>query len=87
MTTDMKEPGPGGLTPEAEKPRTWLGRLLSRLAGWLGGHEYHYAGYLPSRPGFLLRYTLDPFFTRVKVNPRYLERLNDLARRGRWSMP
>jgi len=59
-----------------------MGRILSRVAGWLGGHDFHYAGYLPSRPGFLLRYTLDPFFRRVKVHPRYLERLRDLASQG-----
>jgi glycerol-3-phosphate O-acyltransferase len=83
MSTDMEKPGPEGpVTPETEKPRTWMGRILSRLAGWLGGHEFHYAGYLPSRPGFLLRYTLDPFFKRVTVHPRYLERLRELASRG-----
>ncbi|MDP3181219.1 MAG: 1-acyl-sn-glycerol-3-phosphate acyltransferase [Desulfobaccales bacterium] len=65
-----------------EKPRSWLGRLVSRLSGCLGGHEYHYAGYLPSRPGFLLRFTLDPFFSRVTVNPKYLERLQKLADQG-----
>jgi glycerol-3-phosphate O-acyltransferase len=83
MNTDMERPGPdepGSL--EADKPRTWVGQILSQLAGWLGGHDYHYAGYLPSRPGFLLRCTLDPFFKRVTVNPRYLERLRDLAGQG-----
>ena len=29
-----------------------------------------------------MRYTLDPFFSRVEVNPRYLERLKDLAAKG-----
>jgi glycerol-3-phosphate O-acyltransferase len=83
MNVDMGKPDPGEPgVPEAEKPRTWLGRALSRLSGWLGGHEFHYAGYLPSRPGFLLRYTLDPFFKRVTVQPRYLERLRDLASQG-----
>ena len=83
MSTDMKTPGPGEPeVPEADKPRSWMGRILSRLAGWLGGHEFHYAGYLPSRPGFLLRYTLDPFFRRVTVHPRHLDRLRDLASQG-----
>jgi glycerol-3-phosphate O-acyltransferase len=83
MHTDMERPGPDEPgDPGADKPRTRLGRILSRLAGWLGGHDYHYAGFLPSRPGFLLRYTLDPFFKRVTVNPRYLERLRDLASQG-----
>jgi glycerol-3-phosphate O-acyltransferase len=68
--------------PETEKPRSWLGRMVGSLAGWLGGHDFHYAGFLPSRPGFLARYTLDPVFSRVTVNPRYLERLRDLANQG-----
>jgi glycerol-3-phosphate O-acyltransferase len=67
---------------EEEKPRSWWARVVSRVAGWLGGHEFHYAGYLPSRPGFLLRYTLDPFFSKVSVNPRHLERLQELAQQG-----
>ncbi|MBU4449122.1 MAG: hypothetical protein KKD99_11085, partial [Proteobacteria bacterium] len=83
MSTDREKPGPERSdAPEADKPRTWMGRILSRLSGWLGGHDFHYAGYLPSRPGFLLRYTLDPFFRRVTVHPRYLERLRDLASQG-----
>ncbi len=65
-----------------EKPGSRLRRLLARLAAWLAGGEYHYAGYLPRRPGFLLRHTLDPFFSRVEVNPRYLERLKELAQKG-----
>jgi len=76
--------GQGG-SPEpsqADKPRSWLGRAVSAVFGWLGGHEFHYAGFLPSRPGFLLRYTLDPFFGRVTVNPKYLERLQELASQG-----
>jgi glycerol-3-phosphate O-acyltransferase len=67
---------------EPEKPKGWPGRLLNRLATWLGGQEYHYAGYLPSRPGLLLRWTLDPFFSRVEVNPRHLERFKELAQKG-----
>ncbi len=83
MSTDLQKPGPGEPGAlEADKPRSWLGRILSRLAGWLGGHDFHYSGYLPSRPGFLLRYTLDPFFKRVTVQPRYLERLQNLASQG-----
>ena len=81
MHMEIKEPG-GGAPTEPEKPRSWLGRRLNRLAGWLSGQEYHYPGYLPSTPGFLLRYTLDPFFSRVTVNPRHLERLNELAQKG-----
>lgn len=81
MTMDNKASESGAPT-ESEKPKSWLGRQLSRLAGWLGGQDYHYAGFLPSRPGFLLRYTLDPFFSRVEVNPKHLERLNDLAQKG-----
>jgi len=83
MSADLEKPGPEKSdAPEADKPRSWMGRILSRLAGWLGGHDFHYAGYLPSRPGFLLRYTLDPFFRRVTVQPRYLDRLRDLASQG-----
>jgi glycerol-3-phosphate O-acyltransferase len=83
MNTNMEKPTPGGPDPsETEKSPSWLGRGLGCLAGWLGGHDYHYAGYLPSRPGFLLRYTLDPFFKRVTVNPRHLERLQELSRQG-----
>jgi glycerol-3-phosphate O-acyltransferase len=83
MNADLEKAEPGEPSPpEAEKPKTWLERTLNRLAGWLGGHDYHYAGYLPSRPGFLLRYTLDPFFKRVTVNSRYLEQLRDLANQG-----
>ncbi len=81
MVSEIKEPGSNAPT-EPEKPRSWLGQLLSRVAGWLSGHEYHYAGYLPSTPGFLLRYTLDPFFSRVTVNPRHLERLKELSQKG-----
>ena len=29
-----------------------------------------------------MRYTLDPFFSRVEVNPRHLERLQELAQKG-----
>ncbi len=65
-----------------EKSGSRLRRPLARLAAWLAGGEYHYAGYIPKRPGFLLRHTLDPYFSRVEVNPRYLERLQELARKG-----
>ncbi|MEJ2671381.1 MAG: 1-acyl-sn-glycerol-3-phosphate acyltransferase [Deltaproteobacteria bacterium] len=83
MNTDMEKPDPSGSEAlESEKPRSWLGRILSSLAGWLGGYDYHYAGYLPSRPGFLLRHTLEPFFKRVTVNPRYIERLHELSSQG-----
>jgi glycerol-3-phosphate O-acyltransferase len=83
MSADMEKAEPGEPSaPGAERPKSRLGRALSRLAGWLGGYDYHYAGYLPSRPGFLLRYTLDPFFKRVTVNSRYLEQLRELASQG-----
>ena len=79
----MENNQPGSEAPTGpEKSGSQLRRLLARLAAWLAGGEYHYAGYLPRRPGFLLRYTLDPFFSRVEVNPRYLERLKALARKG-----
>lgn len=60
--------------------------LGSRLKNWFvrifSGREYHYYGYLPSRPGFLLRHTLDRFFAKVNLNPRQNERLNELAIQG-----
>ena len=72
-------PGPG----ETQKPQSFLNRLFCRLTGWLGGsHGYHYAGYLPRRPGFLLRWTLGPFFSRVTIHPRQRERLQELGRQG-----
>lgn len=76
---DLTPPLPA---PAEPKPRSWAGRLVQRLTAWLAGQEYHYAGYLPSRPGWILRFTLDPFFARVGVNPRYQERLQALAREG-----
>jgi len=81
MTIDATKPG-NGASPDPEKTRGWLGRWFSHLAGWLGGQEYHYAGYLPGRPGLLLRWTLDPIFSRVEVNPKHLERLNKLVKQG-----
>jgi glycerol-3-phosphate O-acyltransferase len=56
--------------------------MLGGLTDWLGGQEFHYSGYLPSRPNFLLRYTLDPFFAKVTVKPRLTERLQELSRQG-----
>ncbi|MEJ2070852.1 MAG: 1-acyl-sn-glycerol-3-phosphate acyltransferase [Syntrophobacterales bacterium] len=73
---------PSPSTPEDDKPKGWLSRLINRLTGWLGGHEFHYAGYLPSRPSFLLRYTLDPSFAKVTVNPKIKDRLQELSRQG-----
>jgi glycerol-3-phosphate O-acyltransferase len=67
---------------KGEKSWGWTRRLLNRLTFWLGGQEFHYAGYLPSRPGLLLRFTLDPFFSRVTVNPRQQERLKEVAAQG-----
>jgi glycerol-3-phosphate O-acyltransferase len=68
--------------PETDKPGGWFTRLVSRLTGWLGGQEFHYAGYLPSRPGWLLRWTLDPFFAKVSVQPKVIDRLQELSRQG-----
>lgn len=82
MHSPLPEPTQPGSAPQEDKPRTWLGRLFQRLTAWLGGQEYHYAGYLPSRPGLLLRFTLDPFFARITVNPRYQDRLKELAQQG-----
>lgn len=83
MGLEPKDQGrgvPGPVTPP--KAKGFLGRLFSRLTGWLGGHEFHYAGYLPRRPGFLLRWTLDPFFSRVTVHPKHRERVQELAGQG-----
>jgi glycerol-3-phosphate O-acyltransferase len=82
MSAVSPNQGGGALPQEPEKPRSRLSRWFSSLSAWLGGQDFHYSGYLPSRPGWLLRYTLDPFFSRVTVNPRYLERLQELARQG-----
>ncbi len=68
--------------PKEEKPWGWFRRVLNRLTSWLGGQEFHYAGYLPSRPGLLLRFTFDPFFSKVTVNPRHQERLKEVASQG-----
>ncbi len=83
MGLEPEGQGPGAAGPvEAPKPKGFLSRLFSRITGCLGGHEYHYAGYLPRRPGFLLRWTLDPFFSRVTVHPKHRERLQELAGQG-----
>ncbi len=82
MDPDMEGQTGSHQAEDGHTPKTWFGRLLGRMAGWLSGHEFHYSGYLPSRPGFLLRFTLDPFFKRVAVNNRYLERLRELASQG-----
>ncbi|MEW6386877.1 MAG: 1-acyl-sn-glycerol-3-phosphate acyltransferase [Thermodesulfobacteriota bacterium] len=83
MTSESSEKKPGQAAgPELEKTQGWFGRWLARLAGWLGGQEFHYAGYLPARSGWLSRFTLEPSFSRVTVNPRYLERLHELAAQG-----
>ena len=81
MTLPRKKPQAASPSEE-DKPKGPLGRLINRLTGWLGGHEFHYAGYLPSRPSFLLRYTLDPFFAKVTVNPKIKDRLQELASQG-----
>jgi glycerol-3-phosphate O-acyltransferase len=83
MTPELKEPqSQPASPPEPDKPKGWFSRFINRLTGLLGGQEFHYAGYLPSRPSWLLRYTLDPFFTKVTVQPRMIERLQELARQG-----
>uniref|UniRef100_A0A7C3V6P3 Glycerol-3-phosphate acyltransferase n=1 Tax=Desulfobacca acetoxidans TaxID=60893 RepID=A0A7C3V6P3_9BACT len=78
-TEPQSQPSP---PPEADKPRGWCSRFLNRLTVWLGGQEFHYAGYLPSSPGWLLRYTLGPFFAKVTVNPKLKDRLQELSRQG-----
>ncbi len=77
--TPQTQPDP---KPETDKPRGWLSRVLRWFTDWLGGQEFHYSGYLPSRPNFLLRYTLDPFFAKVTVKPRLVERLQELSQQG-----
>ncbi len=70
--------------PENEPSRP-EGRLKS-ISNWFvkifSGRDYHYHGYLPSRPNFLLRHTLDRFFARVSVSPRRLLELRQLAEKG-----
>ncbi|MFZ5454008.1 MAG: 1-acyl-sn-glycerol-3-phosphate acyltransferase [Thermodesulfobacteriota bacterium] len=83
MVTEIQGPGQGAPGPEeTPKPKGLLSRIFRRLTGWLGGEGFHYAGYLPRRPGFLLRWTLDPFFSRVTIHPRQRERLQELGRQG-----
>ncbi len=82
MDSELQDPRQPETLLKEEKSWTWFRRLLHRLTSWLGGHEFHYAGYLPSRPGLLLRFTLDPFFSRVTINPRHQERLKEVAARG-----
>ncbi|WP_449243859.1 1-acyl-sn-glycerol-3-phosphate acyltransferase [Desulfobacca acetoxidans] len=65
-------PQPGGLW---NRWKNWFLKIFS-------GRDYHYYGYLPSRPNFLLRYTLDRFFARVNVPPRHLERLRQMGEKG-----
>lgn len=68
--------------PQSERPQGRWQRLKKWLAGIFSGREYHYYGYLPSRPSFLLRYTLDRFFSRVNISPRRLEELQRLGEEG-----
>jgi glycerol-3-phosphate O-acyltransferase len=83
MTPELKDnQSQPASPPETDKPKGWFSRFINRLTGGLGGQEFHYAGYLPSRPSWLLRYTLDPFFTKVTVQPRMIERLQELSRQG-----
>lgn len=82
MDLEFKTRRPPETVPKEEKSWTWLRRLLHRLTSWLSGKEFHYAGYLPSRPGLLLRFTLDPFFSKVTINSRHQERLKEVAAQG-----
>jgi glycerol-3-phosphate O-acyltransferase len=83
MNPTYKTPkGQPATPPETDKPKGWFHWLVNRFTGWLGGQEFHYAGYLPSRPGWLLRYTLDPFFAKVTVQPRIKDRLQELSAQG-----
>ncbi len=66
------------LDPEASKSSRW--RRWWR--GLFSLQEYHYPGFLPSRPNFLLRHTLDRLFARVTLPTRNLERLRQLGRQG-----
>lgn len=82
MTSESPDQPRQDAPQKEEKSWGWPRRLLNRLTSWLGGQEFHYAGYLPSRPGLLLRFTLDPFFSKVTVNPRHQERLKEIASQG-----
>ncbi len=70
--------------PETQpsQPQGWLKRLTNWVGKTFSGRDYHYYGYLPSRPNFLLRHTLDRFFARVNVSPRQLEELQHLGEKG-----
>lgn len=68
--------------PPADRPQGRLRRLKNWFAKIFSGREYHYYGYLPSRPSFLLRHTLDRLFTRVNVSPRRMEELERLRKEG-----
>ncbi|MFP3868331.1 MAG: 1-acyl-sn-glycerol-3-phosphate acyltransferase [Desulfobacteraceae bacterium] len=68
---------------EQQEPRlSWTVRFKAWLSKLFSGKEYHFYGYLPSRPGLLLRFTLDPFFSRVKLNQRQAARLQELGKQG-----
>jgi glycerol-3-phosphate O-acyltransferase len=70
--------------PETQpnQPQGWLTRLKNWFVKTFSGRDYHYYGYLPSRPNFLLRHTLDRFFARVNVSPHQLEEVRQLAEKG-----
>jgi glycerol-3-phosphate O-acyltransferase len=70
--------------PETQpsQPQGWLTRLKNWFGNTFSGRDYHYYGYLPSRPNFLLRHTLDRFFARVNVSPHQLEDVRQLAEKG-----
>jgi glycerol-3-phosphate O-acyltransferase len=82
MTSPSQDQQQPKAPAKEEKPWGWFRSLINRLTSWLGGQDFHYAGYLPSRPGLLLRFTLDPFFSKVTVNPRHQERLKEVASQG-----
>ncbi|MDI6854460.1 MAG: 1-acyl-sn-glycerol-3-phosphate acyltransferase [Deltaproteobacteria bacterium] len=82
MTSESPDKQHQDVPTKEEKSWGWLRRQLNRLTSWLGGQEFHYAGYLPSRPGLLLRFTLDPFFSKVTINQRHQERLKEVASQG-----
>ncbi|MGQ9920243.1 MAG: 1-acyl-sn-glycerol-3-phosphate acyltransferase [Desulfobacca sp.] len=69
-------------TPQADRPQSRWQRIKNWCSGIFSGRDYHYYGYLPSRPSLLLRYTLDKLFTRVNIAPRHLQELQRLREEG-----
>lgn len=58
---------------------SWWRRKWQSL---FSSQEYHYPGFLPSRPNFFLRHTLDRLFARVTLPERNIERLRQLGQHG-----